>query len=396
MDFTYLPREVESLILERWEAKRFFVIRGPRRSGKTTFLKHLNRIKGGTYITLESPSMREQFLRDPLSFVEALEAPIFLDEVQYTGERGAQALKLIYDESDKKLVISGSGAFDVRMKLLAYLVGRTFIYDLLPLSFSEVAAWKGAPHRAFYERGNHRFRALLEGREETLPEPSPLLEELFNHYTIWGGYPEVVLGGGKEELEAIVTTTIEEDVIRYFSLRAHSKMWGFVRKLAALAGRIVSLSTFGVSYKTAEEYLAILERSFIVKPVHTFATNKLVELTKAKKVYFYDNGFRNALLGTYSPMGEGFVLENAVFRQLLKYGEVLYWRTRSKAEVDFVVRREGEVVPVEVKAGEGRLTRSLKAFIERYHPPVAIVISRDVWEKQLGDTVVYGIPPYYL
>ncbi len=390
----YLPRELEEVLLKQWGAKRFFTIRGPRRSGKTTLLKRLQQLKGGSYISFESPSLREEFLRDPLGFVESFGDLLFLDEVQYLGEEGARALKLVYDESEAKVVISGSGAFDVRMKLLAYLVGRTYIYDLLPLSFSEVARWGGRPHWAFYERGHRAFLGLLEGKG-SLPQKSAVLERLFTHYTIWGGYPEVVLKPSREELESIVATTIEEDVVRYFSLRSSRKMWDFVRKLAALTGQLLHPSTLGVSYVTAEEYLAILERSFVVATLPAFSTNKLVELSKARKPYFYDNGFRNALLGLYHSQN-GFSLENAVFRQLLKYGEVLHWRSRSKAEVDFVLRREGQVIPVEVKVGKGRVTRSLRSFVERYRPSVAIVISRDVWEKRLGDTVVYGIPPYYL
>ena len=140
-EIIYLPRELENKILEVWNRKRCFVIRGPRRSGKTTLLKHLQKSKGGTYLTLESPSLLDEFLRNPIMLVKGLEEPIYVDEIQYGGERIGNVLKLLYDETDKKIVVSGSGAFDVKTGFLGYMVGRTYIFDLLPITFSEMVIW---------------------------------------------------------------------------------------------------------------------------------------------------------------------------------------------------------------------------------------------------------------
>ncbi|NPA22170.1 MAG: AAA family ATPase, partial [Candidatus Micrarchaeota archaeon] len=146
----YLPRELEKELLQHWEEKRIFIIRGPRRSGKTTLLKHLQQIKGGTYISMESSPMLEQFLKDPLGFVKGLEDPIFLDELQYGGEQASKALKQIYDLTDKRIIVSGSGAFDLKTNIQAYLVGRAYIYDLLPLSFREFVEWKMPQFKHLY------------------------------------------------------------------------------------------------------------------------------------------------------------------------------------------------------------------------------------------------------
>ena len=394
----YKPRWLEGELLSLWEKKRLFVIRGPRRSGKTTLLKKLQEEKGGTYITFEHPSERAAFLAHPLEYVESYPSPLFLDEIQYLGEEGAQALKLVYDESDVKMVVSGSGAFDIAMKLPRYLVGRAYFFDLLPLSFGEYAAWHSPLAATLYEKGHKAFLALLEGEGEP-PQPSPVLEELYRSYLVWGGYPEVVVKG-KKELESIVATTIDEDIIRFFGLRERRLMWQTVRRLAVLMGKLLKWSTLGVSYKTAQEYVSILESSFVVRLLPAFSTNPLVELTKAEKVYFYDNGFRNALLQFFwegDRPDKGELVENATFRQLLQLPyQLSYWRTKSKAEVDFILKTERGPIPVEAKHGGGKMPRSLLSFIERYKPPVAFLLSPEPFEKRVGETAVYGVPPYYL
>lgn len=395
----YLPRELEEKVLRVFGSK-FILIRGPRRSGKTTLLKRIKEIRGGEYVTFEDPIAREAFLRDPIGFVKERGTPLYLDEVQYLGEEGAKALKLIYDRlGEGPVVLTGSGAFDIKMDLLRYLVGRVYLFDLLPLRFSEVASWEGKDTFLIYKRGHKRFERLLEG-EEKLPERSESLEKLYDLYCIWGGYPEIVINKDRELLSSLVTTTIEEDIIKYFSLREGKKLWNVVKRLAVITGNLLDYSSLGVSYPTAQEYLSILERSFVLKTIPTFSTNKLTELTKREKVYFYDSGFRNQLIGTFSGIEErpdgGATLENSVWTQLTKYGEVLYWRTKSKAEVDFILRRvDGSIIPVEVKI-TGKITPSLLSFIEKYQPEIALVLSQDTFEKKVKNTTVYGIPYYYI
>ncbi|NPA22212.1 MAG: DUF4143 domain-containing protein [Candidatus Micrarchaeota archaeon] len=170
-------------------------------------------------------------------------------------------------------------------------------------------------------------------------------------------------------------------------------MWNIVKKLAALTGNILHYSELGLSYTTIQEYLTILERSFVIRLIRPYATNPLVELNKSPKVYFYDTGFRNAILGQYEITGQ--TLENGVFRALLS-SNPHYWRTRSKAEVDFVIVKNNKPIPIEVKSGKGKITRSLVSFLKKYKPPYAVVISSQPWVTSRLGIPIYGIPPYQL
>ncbi len=393
----YLPRDLEAELLSLWEKKRFFIIEGPRRSGKTTLLKRLQSLKGGTYISFDSPAERVDFLRDPTAYLPSKgEGPYFLDEIQYLGEEGAQALKLIYDQTPHRVVASGSGAFSVKMKLKAYMVGRAYFKTLLPLSFGEFVRWREPNLFSIYQEGHAMVEAVLRGEGAEPPEPSERLKALFHEYAVYGGYPEVVLKG-REELLQIANTAVEEDILHYFSRLDAYKVWNVVRRLAAIAGEILRYSTLGVSQRTAEHYLSIFSYAHLIYLLTPYFTNPLKELTKSPKVFFYDVGIRNALIGNLSPLevrpDRGQVVEVAVARQLV--GERLhYWRTKSKAEVDLVVVRE-RPIPVEVKAGEGRITRSLLSFIESYRPPTAVVVGYEPSLREKGGVPIYTIPPYY-
>ncbi len=395
----FKPRKLLDEVLGFWDSKAIHIIRGPRRSGKTTLLLHLNELKGGTYITFEDPGEREDFLTDPIGYISKTPQPVFLDEFQYLGEKGGQALKRVYDKLHRKglrLVISGSGAFDIKTNINRYLVGRAYFYQLLPLSFEEYVNWKRPNLYTQYLEGHKLLEDILSGKTVDPPLPSKRLEELFKDYLVFGGYPEVVLKGETKELDSITFTTIEEDIITYFGLRESLKVWNVSRRLASIIGNLLEHSSLGVDYRTAEHYLSILKQSYIIDLIPPFYTNKLTELTKAKKLYFVDLGFRNSLLEKYQPYDRrddlGPLLENFVFRQLIEK-RVKYWRTKNKAEVDFILTGDA-TVPIEVKSGRGRPTRSLYSFTTRYKPKTAIVVGFEpsVIKKA---TPIYTIPPYY-
>ncbi len=397
MDHPYYPRELEDEILTQWDLKRFFVIEGPRRSGKTTLLKRLQQLKGGTYVTFENPKERVDFLNDPLNYLPSIgDGPYFLDEIQYTGEKGARALKLIFDETDHRVISSGSGAFGIKMKLKAYLVGRAYFKTLLPLSFSEFVRWKKPAIYDTYKKGRESLNMLLNGQTTTLPQVSERLNALFKQYAMFGGYPEVVLKG-KEELMQIANTVVEEDVLHYFSRLDSLKVWGFVRRLAALSGKMLQYTSLNIRQQTAEHYISIFSYAHLIYLLTPYFTNPLKELVKTPKVFFYDNGVRNALINSFSPLDlrpdKGELVEMAVIRQMV--GENLhYWRTKNKAEVDLVVVRENPI-PVEVKSGRGKVTRSLLSFVAQYHPPAAVVVGNDVRVEKRDQTLIAVVPPYY-
>ena len=393
-------RTLTEEILKHWNNKAIHIIKGPRRAGKTMLLKHLHSLKGGSYISFEDPAERSDFISSPINYIKQYEQPIFLDEIQLLGQKGGYILKWIYDElHDKglKLVISGSGAFDVKMGLTSALVGRAYFYELLPLSFKEYLIWKKPSLLPIYKKGHEILQKLLKGKKAEEMISSMRLENLFKEYLIYGGYPEVVLKRDKKELVSIINTTIEEDIFHYFNLKDSIKIWNVVRKLGVFSGNILDVSALGVDYRTAEHYISILSYSYIIKELTTFSTNKLLELTKSKKLYFYDIGFRNGLLNKFQPYelrdDIGVLMEMFMFRQLFGQ-EIHYWRTKNKAEVDFIILKEKNIIPIEVKSGKGHTTRSLFSFINRYKPRISIVVG---FEPRVlkEEPYIFAVPPYY-
>jgi uncharacterized protein len=143
----------------------------------------------------------------------------------------------------------------------------------------------------------------------------------------------------------------------------------------------------GISASSVADYVAILEETHIVATVRPYIGGKRAELTQAPKAFFVDNGLRNALAGGFEPLDRradvGKLLENWVFSELHKRypdpGGVRYWRTRNGAEVDFVLEPvAGDVLPIEVKASAGASgpSRSLRSFLEAYHPRRAWIVHR--------------------
>ena len=157
----------------------------------------------------------------------------------------------------------------------------------------------------------------------------------------------------------------------------------------------IELSTL-LQHKTPllKKHLNLFEKTFILRLVRPYFSNKRTELVKNPKVYFVDTGLRNSIIGDFRPLGQrpdkGALVENHHFSEFLKSDrEVKYWRTKSKAEVDFVV---DERYPVEIKSALSRsvLGKSLHSYIEKYAPGKAFIFNDDLFETvKIGRTPVH-------
>src|SRR5579875_1314406 len=141
----YYPRLIEEKLENMIGRKEYLIIKGPRQAGKTTLMLHLKNKYGGHYITLEDFDILDTFERDTKAFAERFldKRLLFIDEIQYSQNAGKN-LKLLYDlYSDRlKLVLSGSGSFDIKENIGKYLVGRCLYFELFPLCFEEFVLWK--------------------------------------------------------------------------------------------------------------------------------------------------------------------------------------------------------------------------------------------------------------
>jgi len=405
----YYPRKVEQK-MEKWLKRReVIVIKGPRQAGKTTLLLHFKERLGGNYITLEDPDMLEEFDKRPKQFAKRFKGNLFLDEVQYSKNAG-KIIKLIYDLSPEiKLFVSGSGSFDIKIPVTNYLVGRAIIFELYPLSFEEFIMWKAKDLYSIYSDWKKEVENFINGEKARIEiafenEFKLLLEE----YLIYGGFPAIVKEEDPETkielLKALQQTYLEKDVFFFFDIRHLEKFRDVLKFLSFNVCNLLELSTLAknlaIDIKTLNNYLSVLENTYIIKLIRPFFKNISTEIRKRRKICFIDTGLRNSILSNFTPLSsrtdKGQLLENHIFIQLKNLGEVKYWRTKGKAEVDFVLIKNNEVIPVEVKT-LGKIGRGFYSFLNTYKPKRAIVFTeKDFGTKKINKTEILFLPHWLI
>jgi len=383
-------RELRPEVMKYLDDPEAIIILGSRQVGKTTLLRiimeHIKDQRRCFYLDLEVPGNLDIVMAGPESLIEYLTSLgasfdhrnyVFLDEIHYM-ENPTRFIKLAVDHyADKlKIIGTGSSALGIKMKFHDAFVGRKLIFSLYPLSFREFLIFKGKkiladnlPEDPFNQKGDStRFHA-----EE--------YHKYFSEFLIFGGYPRVVLEDSYEKkirfLGEIVGAYIYKDIRSLFNLGDFTKFNNLTRLLASQIGSLVNVSelarTIGLSRPTVLNYLSILENTFIIGLLPPYSKTLRVEIRKAKKIYWYDNGIRNYLIGDLSCSTSradlGALLENAIFNGLTKrkkdIEQLFYWRTRDKTEIDFIYKRGKDMIPIEVKL-RARTHRGMKNFINRY------------------------------
>lgn len=364
----YVPREMKARFHRVNEHYNIVAVVGARQSGKTTFLKHqMNNslMEQGTanYVLFDDPDAREMFDSDIKRFeAEYIEGRglTVLDEVQYCKEAGGK-LKYLADVG-RKLWITSSSEVLLGKDIISYLVGRVSILKLYPFSLPE----------------------FMEAKGRKSITPAVLARDVAEHIT-YGGYPKVVTTQDTEMKRIILgdlyETMLLKDIARTFSIVDSRSLERCVRYLAINSGGIVSYNeicnAMSISFKTVMKYIDAMEKSYLITSVTPFYTNKTKEIVKQPKIYFLDTGLRNMIARSFPAEPNGRVFENYVLSEIVKMGfSPKYWRTKSKAEVDFIVETDNGIFPVEVKlkAEPPRITRSLRSFIKKYRPKMAVVV----------------------
>ena len=384
-DKIYIPRILEAKVRSLLETREIIAILGARQVGKTTLMRHIFEALPDpkVFLDFEDPEVLSLFDEDIRSFarlyVEGKDF-VFLDEFQYSRE-GGKHLKYLYDHYSAKFVISGSSSLDLAVRAASMLVGRIFLLELFPLNFAE-----------FLSFTDPDLLPLVQDHTRAQnPLPPSLHRRLLRHieaFTRWGGYPRVVLARTPEEKEEVLKnlliTYLMKDIRGFFRLASEYPLQKLMRALALQVGGLIQYNELsqvsGLSYHELKRHLAILEETYIVRLSRPFFTNRRLELVKNPKVYFVDPGFRNHLIrdfrGWDSRPDTGKLVENFVASELIKQGHSLrFWRTKSGAEVDFVVETAEGPVPLEVKAGQTRtIGKSLRSFIRKYRPSAAYLL----------------------
>ena len=386
---TYVPRR-----LKIQSDHRVALVVGPRQAGKSTLIWKTLAEDGrpALFLNCEDPSVRT-WLRSPSLFLADLadlapEVPIlFFEEVQFLPEAGLFLKGLVDLRTGKEIYATGSSSFDLQAKTRESLAGRARRHLLLPFSISELASASEVP------RGM--------GPELRRVETAELAERLL----VFGGYPPVHLSGEpREELAALVESYIVRDASDRFRIRHVAAFRKILELAASQIGNLCNFSEWGalagIGYDTVNEYCRILEETHIIRLLRPFIGGKRAELTKMPKAYFLDNGVRNQLFGGFGPASRrsdrGALVENLVFSELYKnlnplLDSIRFWRTKSKAEVDFVVQHQGRLLICGVKAGDARakVSRSTRSFIDAYEPERCLIVHNGGRERlEIGETPV--------
>lgn len=413
----YIQRELEKEIKSFLKRREILAIVGARQVGKTTLLSHLfeqlkKKEKKIAFLTFEREKDLTLFenIEDFKDYYKDYKI-LIIDEFHYAKE-GGKKLKYLFDTTKTKFIISGSSSLELSFETGKYLVGRMFKFLLYPFSFREFLL---ARDKNLFKILNNRLPdpfSKIDYKKIPGKEINTRLEKYFEEYLIFGGYPAVVLAKTKKEkikiLESILENYLLRDIKALLNLKTQRELLKIAEFLATQIGNLLSYKELSnvsnLKYKEVLRHLEILENTFIIELLRPFYTNQRTELVKTPKVYFLDNGFRNYLLLDFKEFGKrtdiGWLVENFVFSTLKRknLGRINFWRTKSKAEVDFILQRQGEIIPIEVKYSFfPSISRSFHSFIKKFSPKTGYVLTRGFSEmRKVGNTKVYFIPVYYL
>ena len=306
------------------------MLMGARQVGKTTLLKQLFADNHDEVLWLsgDNQDVRDLFENISAARLKAIVGSrrvIVIDEAQRIRDVGLK-LKLITDQmSDVQLVATGSSSFELANKINEPLTGRKWEYKMFPLSFGE------------------------------LVEHTHLLEEkrMLPHRMVFGSYPDVVthLGDEVAVLRELTESYLYKDILEFDKIHKPEKLMKLLQALAYQIGSEVSFNELaqlcGLDAKTVENYVTILEQAYIVFRLGSFSRNLRNELKSSRKIYFYDNGVRNAVISNFSQVENrtdaGVLFENYVVAERIKrkeytgdYARSWFWRTTAKQELDYI------------------------------------------------------------
>lgn len=337
-----IERIIERQIMGDLFQKKAIIILGARQVGKSTLLKKIFQDRADVLWLDAENSDVNLLLKDAntkrLELLFGKHAIIIIDEAQKVDNIGRK-LKLITDHLPNiQVIATGSSAFELRNQLNEPLTGRKFEYSLFPLSFQEMAQQNGLIDE---------FRAMP-------------------HRMVFGYYPEVVTTQNDEEriLRLLADSYLYKDVFLYKGVRKPEKMLELLKLLAWQIGNQVNFhelgNILGMKSETIEDYIHLLEQSFVIYRLNAYSTNQRSELKKSKKVYFNDLGIRNALINDFRPVelrnDKGNLFENFIINEFRKknyyersHYNLYFWRSQQQQEIDLILEKNNTLQTFEIK-----------------------------------------------
>lgn len=367
-----ITRTVFKNILDDWDHKKVIVLLGARQVGKTTLIQTLVANKNVLILNGDDPQTRIQLANATLNFLVAMVAEydvIVIDEAQRIENIGLTIKMLIDANLGKQFILTGSSSLDLGNQINEPLTGRKWEHLLYPLSWNEI-------------KNHYTFINAYQRLDEFL---------------IYGMYPEVVTESKKQKiLIQLSGSYLYKDILELVNIKKPDLLMKLLNALALQLGSEVSYNELskilGVDRMTVVNYIDLLEKAFVIFRLMPYSTNQRNEITSKPKIYFYDNGIRNAIIGQFNPLQNrldtGALFENFFISEKMKslaykgfYGKTHYWRNTQQAEIDFLEILETEITAYEIKYNPNKKARFTKSFTEKYHPTNLVIINKDnFWE----------------
>jgi predicted AAA+ superfamily ATPase len=409
-----IKRKLFVELVEHLPQKEMSIIVGPRQAGKTTLMEmlkaHLEENGERTlFLNLDVEWDRPHFesqaallKKIELELGQQQHGYVFIDEIQRKEDAGL-FLKGLFDLNlPFKFIVSGSGSLELKQRIHESLVGRKRLFELSTITFEEFIN-----HRTDYryEQNPADFLAIEKDRAQ----------QLLSEYMHFGGYPRIVMVAEQREkrrlIDDIFRSVLEKDIAYLLRLDKPDVFSALIKILAGQVGQLMNYSemasTLNVSFATVKKYLWYAQKIFLIELITPYARNIRKEISKSPVPYFWDLGLRNYSLGLFghleSPVEKGFVFENLVFlllKEKIRFTatRLNYWRTKDKAEVDFVIEAGKKRIPVEVKykALKGdKVPVSLRSFIDRYNPEHAYIVNLDLNKTLKINKTTLAFLPFY-
>lgn len=356
-----IKRNIEEKIVKDFKRNKIITLLGPRQVGKTTLLEQIVEGSGNKrIITLNCDDEDDRTLLQGRSSTELKNLIgnndlIMIDEAQRVENIGL-TLKMMGDLKTKSnIIVTGSSSLDLGDKVNEPATGRLIEYNLFPFTVSELAdetSW----------------------REE---------QRMLNQRLIFGMYPEVVMypEDARRTLKTLCNSYLYKDLLSYDGIRKPALLRNLVRALALQVGSEVSYNELaqlvGADKVTVEKYIDLLEKCFVIFKLPSYSRNLRNEIKKGKKIYFYDNGIRNAVLSNFAmpelrtdigALWENFLINERLKRNIYEgnYAQMYFWRTQTQQEVDYVEECDGKLSTFEFKWNPKAKASLPKLFADTY------------------------------
>jgi len=374
-----ITRQLQHIIQANLFKNKAILIYGARQVGKTTLVHSLVKKYINQTLFLNGD---DADVRDILTHVSSTKLKpvigqhkiVVLDEAQRIPETGL-VLKIIHDNFPGiQLIATGSSAFELANKIKEPLTGRKLEFNLFPVSFNEMVQFHGF---------------LTEKR-------------LVEHRMVYGSYPDIILNTGMENklLRSLASSYLYKDLLMLEQIQKPVLLEKILKALALQIGNEVSYNELaklaGSDRGTVEKYIDLLEKAFIIFRLHGLNKNVRNEIKKGKKIYFYDNGIRNAIIGNFLALNSrtdiGALWENFIISERLKYNhnkdadfKNYFWRTTQQQEIDYIEEIDSGLYAYEFKWNPTKKGFLSKTFSKAYPVKKFDTISPESIESFLMD-----------